>query len=84
MPEHKTCKQIDDFCNNYRDVNCMRVLIDFFLFHYVLSLSFVSEHVWTLSFIACYPTVCFDYSGTCMDVWQNVTLKRFPKLPPAS
>lgn len=32
MPEHKTCKQIDDFCNNYRDVNCVRVLIDFFSF----------------------------------------------------
>lgn len=23
-------------------------------------------------------TVCFDYSGTCMDMWQNMTLKHFP------
>lgn len=29
-------------------------------------------------------TVCFDYSGTCMDMWQNMTLKQFPKLPSAS
>lgn len=31
MPKYKIYKHIDDFCNNYRDVNCVKVSLFFYL-----------------------------------------------------